>query len=78
MRVAQFPTLNTSMGITMEILNEDWEGEDVWFVDDPRVPQVIREHGARFRNPARYVIAVDGEYLLYGADGELLDLCRLR
>ena len=47
-------------------------------MDDPRVPQVIREHGARFRNPARYVIAVDGEYLLYGADGELLDLCRLR
>lgn len=51
----------------MEILNEDWEGEDVWYVDDPRVPPSIRDHGARFRNPARYVIAVDGDYLLYGA-----------
>ena len=68
----------TIPGITMEILNEDWEGEDVWYVDDPRVPPSIRDHGARFRNPARYVISVDGDYLLYGADGELLDLCCLR
>lgn len=62
----------------MEILNRDWEGEDVWRVEDPRVPQVVRDHGARFRHPARYVIAVEpGTYLLYAGDGELLDLCQL-
>lgn len=62
----------------MQILNEDWIGEDVWGIDDPRVPEEIREHGARFHPPARYVIAVDDdEFALYAADGELLDLCAL-
>lgn len=62
----------------MEILNEDWVGEDVWTIDDARVPDVIRQHGGRFRNPARYVIEVNpDEFALYGGDGELLDLCVL-
>lgn len=63
----------------MEILNEDWVGEDVWSIDDARVPEVIRQHGERFRNPGRYVIEVNpDEFALYGGDGELLDLCALR
>lgn len=61
------------------ILNEDWIGEEVLDIDDDLVPPTIRAHGARFRNPARYVIeAGPGEYVLYGADGELLDLCCLK
>jgi hypothetical protein len=61
------------------ILNEDWQGETVLAIDDEDVPEIIRRHGARFRNPARYVIDLgNGEYVLYGADGELLDLCYLR
>lgn len=60
------------------ILNEDWVGEIVLAIDDAAVPHAIRAHGARFRNPARFVIDLGhGEYLLYGADGELLDLCHL-
>ncbi|WP_303783508.1 hypothetical protein [Azovibrio restrictus] len=60
-------------------LNEDWVGEEVLSIDDDRIPPAIREHGARFRNPARYAIAVSAhEYLLYGGDGELLDLCWLK
>lgn len=63
----------------MEILNEDWRGEDVWSIDDPRVPAEVRKHGARFRNPAAWVVEVaPGEYTLYAADGELLDACRLK
>lgn len=63
----------------MEILNEDWIGEDVWLIDDPRVPAEVCEHGARLSFPARYVIAVgEDEFALYAADGELLDLCALR
>lgn len=63
----------------MDLLNEDWIGEDVWAIDDPRVPEEIRAHGAGFRNPACYVIALgDDEFALYGGDGELLDLCCLR
>jgi hypothetical protein len=58
------------------LLNEDWVGEVVLSIDDAEVPEIIRRHGARFRNPARYVIDPgQGEYLLYDADGELLDLC---
>ncbi len=61
------------------LLNEDWAGEIVLAIDDEEVPDVIRVHGARFKNPARYVIDLGhGEYLLYGSDGELLDLCYLR
>jgi len=60
-------------------LNEDWIGEEVLPIDDERIPPAIRSHGAHFRNPARYVIVVSPrEYLLYGGDGELLDLCWLR
>lgn len=59
-------------------LNEDWIGEEVLLIDDARIPQEVRQHGARFRNPARYAIELaPGEYALYGADGELLDLCFL-
>jgi hypothetical protein len=61
------------------ILNEDWAGEVVLSIDDAEIPELIRRHGARFRNPARYVIDLgEGEYLLYGGDGELLDLCHLK
>ncbi|WP_127478487.1 hypothetical protein [Sulfurivermis fontis] len=60
-------------------LNEDWIGEEVLSIDDERIPPPVRAHGARFRNPARYVIVVSpNEYVLYGGDGELLDLCCLR
>lgn len=61
------------------ILNEDWEGAIVLAIDDEEVPEVIRAHGARFKNLARYAIDLGrGEYLLYGADGELLDMCVLK
>lgn len=61
------------------LLNEDWAGEVVHAIDDPEIPAIIRRHGARLRNPARYAIDLgQGEYLLYGADGELLDLCWLK
>lgn len=61
------------------LLNEDWGGETVLSIDDPEIPYIIRRHGARFRNPARYALDLgNGEYLLYGGDGELLDLCHLK
>jgi hypothetical protein len=45
---------------------------------DSCVPPAVQAHGARFRKPARYAIELGpGEYALYTADGELLDLCFL-
>jgi hypothetical protein len=57
-------------------MNEDWVGEDLVDIDDPALPDALREHARRFDNPGKVVIVVgDGEYVLYAADGELLDLC---
>lgn len=55
-------------------MNEDWEGEEVLDINDPGLPNSLREIGRQYRNPARYVIDLGGgEYLLYAEDGELLD-----
>ncbi len=52
----------------------DDEGE-LLDIGDPRIPQAVRDHGRRFRNPARYAFDFgDGAYLLFGQDGELLDM----
>ena len=57
-------------------MNEDWDGEELVDIEDPGLPDALREHAMRFRNPGKVVIVVgDGEYVLYAADGELLDLC---
>ena len=53
--------------------------DSVYFADDPRLPPVIREHGARFRNPCFYVVDLGfGEYLLFAEDGELLDAVTMK
>lgn len=44
-------------------------------VDDPRVPQVLRKHAARFDKPG-CVLMTDGPngYPLFAEDGEPLDM----
>lgn len=58
----------------------DWDGdEDIVDIDNARIPQAVRMHGARFRNPARFVADLgNDEYVLFAEDGELLDLVYLR
>lgn len=57
----------------------DNDDEVVMDIDDLRVPEVVRDHGLRFRKPARFVTDLgNGEYVLSAADGELLDLVYLR
>jgi hypothetical protein len=57
-------------------VNEDWEGEELADIEDPSLPDDLREHAGQFKNPGKVVIVVGGgEYVLYAADGELLDLC---
>ena len=56
-------------------MNEDWEGEELIDINDPQLPDELREHGKQFSNPGRYVIDVgDKGNLLYAEDGELLDM----
>lgn len=43
-----------------------------------QVPDIVREHGLRFRLPARYVVCLgNDEFVLYAENGELLDLVYL-
>ncbi len=54
---------------------DDEDGGELLEIDDPRIPQVVREHGRRFCKPACYAHDFgDGAYVLYAQDGELLDL----
>lgn len=54
------------------------ELDEVRSISDPRVPQWVREHARRFRQPVTWVEDLgDDEYALYAEDGELIDLCRL-
>jgi hypothetical protein len=54
----------------------DEEGA-IMHIDDPRVPDVIREHGAQFRTPVCYVTVIGENIVLSAEDGEVIDICTL-
>lgn len=57
------------------VLDETLDQQDIWAIDDYRVPLWVREHGLRFRYPAAFVECLgDGEYVLFGDDGEMVDM----
>lgn len=52
--------------------------DEIKDINDPSLPEAVREHGRQFKNPAKYVEDLgEGEYALYTQDGELLDLIYL-
>ncbi|MGH8528288.1 MAG: hypothetical protein ACRETN_00370 [Nevskiales bacterium] len=57
---------------------ENENDDDVWVIDDPRVPEEVREHGALFDKPACAVILHGRDYWLFAEDGELLDIVSLK
>lgn len=34
-------------------MNEDWEGEELVDIEDPSLPDALREHAGRFKIPTR-------------------------
>lgn len=55
------------------------EDEDVFCsIDDPLVPEVIREHAARFKTPVCFVGFYGPDIVLFAEDGELIDICALK
>jgi hypothetical protein len=53
--------------------------DEIQDIDDSRVPDIVREHGSRFRLPARYAVLLgNDEFALYAENGELLDLVYLK
>ena len=60
-------------------LSTSKEIEEIMNISDPRVPEVVRAHGSRFRKPTHFVTDLgNGEYALSAEDGELLDLICLK
>jgi hypothetical protein len=51
--------------------------EQVFEIDDMRVPEAIREHASRFHVPIRYVVACGPDIALCDEDGEVVDICSL-
>ncbi|HEX5314019.1 MAG TPA: hypothetical protein VFX38_03800 [Gammaproteobacteria bacterium] len=52
----------------------DEDDEEILDVDDVAVPEIVRDHGRRFRKPVKYVVNLgNDEYLLFAEDGEWLD-----
>lgn len=48
-------------------------------ISDPRVPLAVQQYGRCLRPPARVVIPLgEGHYLLAAANGEALDLLKLK
>ncbi len=59
---------------SFEHLSDEDDDEGILDVNDPAVPEIVRDHGRRFRNPAKYVVPLgNDEYVLFGEDGEVLD-----
>lgn len=58
-----------------EVLRDGIDDEVPLALDDPRVPAAVYAHALQFRTPAHVVIDLGfGEYAIFAADGELLDL----
>lgn len=47
-------------------------------IEDPLLPEAIRVHAARFKKPVRFVLPVDGDFVLFAEDGELMDIVSLK
>jgi hypothetical protein len=57
--------------------SEEDETDEIMDIDDPRVPEVIREHAARFKTPVRFVTFCGPDIVLSAEDGEVIDICAL-
>lgn len=58
----------------INMVQNELDNDEAIDINDPKLPDALREFGKRFKEPARWVIDLgDGEYLLYSEDYELLD-----
>ncbi|PIE68454.1 MAG: hypothetical protein CSA21_07380 [Deltaproteobacteria bacterium] len=58
-------------------MNNDNEESELMRIDDPRIPEIIREHAAAFETPVCYVTILGENILLSDEDGELVDICSI-
>ena len=77
-KVTACPTLQPLVATPpwkISVPDETLDQQDIWTIDDYRVPLWVRAHGLRFRYPAAFVECLgDGEYVLFGDDGEMVDM----
>ena len=55
--------------------NNEYDEDELLSIDDPRVPEVLKEHAACYNVPVCYVSFMDENILLLAEDGELADIC---
>jgi len=58
-------------------MKNDDEEETVMDINDPQVPEAIRKHAARFKDPVRFVVFCGAEIILLSEEGELIDICTI-
>jgi hypothetical protein len=56
---------------------EDKEEGEVMSINDPRVPETVRTHAARFDTPVCFVMAVGENIVLTAEDGAVVDICSI-
>lgn len=57
--------------------NEE-EGEDVYSIDDPNLPDEIRQHAMQFRTAVRFVGFFGPDIVLLAEDGDVIDICSFK
>lgn len=59
----------------MELISNPNEVDELMLIDDPRIPEEIREHAARFETPVTYAAWGGTDWVLFAEDGEVIDIC---
>ena len=54
------------------------EADELMLIDDPRIPEEIREQAARFSTPVAYAAWAGADWVLFAEDGEVVDICSLK
>ena len=57
---------------------DDDPGEMIFDIDDPNVPEIVREHARCFRTPVSHVVLSGVDIVLLDEDGAIVDICALR
>lgn len=54
------------------------QADDLMFIEDPRVPETIRERAQRFETPVAYAAWGGSGWVLFAQDGRAVDIRGLK
>lgn len=59
-------------------MKQEENDEVIMDIDDPRVPEALREHAGKFKTTVRFVIFSGQDIVLSAEDGEVIDICAFK